>query len=95
MQSSIMYVAGTPEMFSDEKGFAENDALRSHLEIAGCFAMSKYTDYRSVIVDLTKTPLTHELMVQLAGRIRGIHAIARNWSPEKHFTPRAIAEPNG
>ena len=95
MQSSIMYVAGTPEMFSDEKGFAENDALRSRLEIAGRFAMSKYTDYRSVIVDLTKTPLTHELMVQLAGRIRGIHAIARNWNPEKHLTPRAIEETVG
>jgi len=74
-----MYVAGTPEMFSDEKGFAENDALRSRLEISGRFAISKYTDYRSVIVDLTKTPLSHELMVRLAGRIRSVHAITRNW----------------
>jgi len=66
-------------MFSDEKGFAENDALRSRLEISGRFAISKYTDYRSVIVDLTKTPLSHELMVRLAGRIRSVHAITRNW----------------
>jgi len=92
MQSSIMYVAGTPEMFSEEKGFAENDALRSRLEIAGRFAMSKYTDYRSVIVDLTKTPLSHDLMVRLAGRIRGVHAIARNWDPEKHLTAEAMEE---
>jgi hypothetical protein len=92
MQSSIMYVAGTPEMFSDEKGFAENDALRSRLEIAGRFAMGKYTDYRSVIVDLTKTPLDHELLVRLAGRIRSVHAIARNWNPENYLTEKAIEE---
>jgi hypothetical protein len=92
MHSSIMYIAGTPEMFSDEKGFAENDALRSRLDISGRFAINKYPDYRSVIVDLTKTPLTHELMVQLAHRIRGIHAIARNWNSEKQFTSKAIEE---
>lgn len=92
MQSSIMYIAATPEMFTDEKGFVENDALRSRLEVAGRFAMSEYTDYRSVIVDLAKTPLTHDLLVQLAGRIRIMHAKARNWKPEEKLTDEAIEE---
>jgi len=92
MRSSMMYVAATPETFSDEKGFPANDALMSRLQIAERFAMSKYTDYRSVIVDLTKTPLTHEMLAQLAKRIRGIHAVARNWSPEEKLTDEAIEE---
>lgn len=92
MRSSMMYVAATPEMFSDGKGFPANDALMSRLEITERFAMSKYTDYRSVIVDLTKTPLTHKMLVRLAERIRGVHAIARNWSPEEKLTDEAIEE---
>lgn len=92
MQSSMMYVAATPEMFSAAKGFAENDALRSRLEISGRFVSSQYTDYRSVIVDLTTTPLSHELMVRLAERIRSVHAIARNWKPEEIFTTDTIEE---
>ena len=54
--------------------------------------MSKYTDYRSVIADLTKTPLTHDLLTRLAGRIRSMHAIARNWNPEDKLTDEAIKE---
>ena len=43
-------------------------------------------------MDLTKTPLTHELLVQLGGRIRSMHARARNWNPEEKFTHEAIEE---
>lgn len=92
MRSSLMYVAATPEMFSDEKGFAENDALRSRLEIADRFTMSKYTDYRSIIIDLTRTPLPYDMLVRLAERIRDVHSVARNWAPEERFTDEAIEE---
>lgn len=92
MRSSMMYVAAPPEMFSDGKGFPENDALRSRLEIAERFTMSKYADYRSVIVDLTRTPLTHDMLVRLAERIRSVHAVARNWNPEEKLTYEAIEE---
>ena len=92
MRSSMMYVAATPEMFADARGFPENDALRSRLEIADRFAFSSYTDYRSVIVDLTQTPLTHDMLVRLAERIRSVHAIARKWDPEANFTHQALKE---
>ncbi len=92
MRSSMMYIAATPEMFSDASGFPENDALMSRLEIAERFTMSKYADYRSVIVDLAKTPLTHDMLVQLGERIRSVHSVARNWSPEEKLTDEAIQE---
>ena len=92
MESSIMYIAATPEMFSDRKGFPENDALRSRLEISARFASSDYPDYRSVIVDLTRTPLSHDLMLQLADRITQIHGTARDWSPQVFFTADAMEE---
>jgi len=92
MRSSMMYIAATPEMFSNGNGFPENDALRSRLEITERFSMSKYTDYRSIIVDLTKTPLTHDMLVRLAEHIRNIHAVARNWDPEEKLTDEAIEE---
>lgn len=90
MQSSMMYIAATPEMFSAKEGFAENDALRSRLEVSGRFISAEYTDYRSVIVDLTTAPLSHELMVKLAERIRRVHAIARVWKPEEIFKTDTI-----
>lgn len=85
MQSSVIYVAGTPEMFQSEKGFPEYDALRSRLASATRFNIPNLIDWRSVIVDITKTPLSHEILLGLAGRVMEIHAKARNWEPKEYL----------
>jgi hypothetical protein len=87
MQSNVIYVAATPEMFQTEKGFPEYEALRSRLANAAAFITPKLIDWRGVIVDLTKTPLPHDMLVQLADRIIDIHATARNWKPRQYLTP--------
>lgn len=92
MKSCVIYVAATPDMFTSEKGFAEYDALRSRLANAKRYAISNFIDWRSVIVDLTKTPLPHNMFIQLSKRILNVHAIARNWTPEKYFTDDLIRD---
>ncbi len=92
MQSSIIYVAGTPEMFHSEKGFPEYDALRSRLANAAAFNIANLIDWRSVIVDLTKTPLPHDILLKLAGRVVELHATAREWDPRQYFTQEVISQ---
>lgn len=90
MQSSILYVAATPEMFTSEKGFPEYDALRSRLVSSSRFAISGFIDWRGVIVDLTKTPLPHDHLLRLGHRVVAIHSIARNWAPENWFVDELV-----
>jgi hypothetical protein len=78
-------------MFSTEKGFAEYDALRSRLANSRRLALPGLMDWRGVIVDLTKTPLPHDMLLKLAGKVREVHAIARAWSPFTCFTDEHIA----
>jgi hypothetical protein len=92
MQSSVFYVAGTPEMYQSEKGFPEYDALRSRLVSAAGFAPTSLVDWRGVIVDLTKTPLPHDILLQLTDRIVDLHAVARAWNPREHFTKSVIEQ---
>jgi BREX system ATP-binding protein BrxC/D len=83
MQSCMMYIAATPDMFKSEKGFAEYDALRSRLSNAQRFNMPNFIDWRGVIVDLTKTPLSSDFLIKLGQRIRFIHSIGWDWEAEK------------
>jgi hypothetical protein len=92
MQSSVIYVAGTPELFRSEKGFPEYDALRSRLANTVNFTIPNLIDWRGVIVDLTKTPLPHDLLVKLAVRVVDLHAMAREWDPRQYFTPEIISQ---
>ena len=92
MRSCIIYLAATPDMFTSEKGLSEYEALRSRLHSAEILPSSGYIDWRGVIVDLTKTPLPYNVLVQLAQRIRSIHAIAQNWNPEAVLTDQSVQD---
>ncbi len=92
MQSSIIYVAATPDTFNSEKGFPEYDALRSRLASSTRFSVPNMVDWRGVVVDLTKTPMQHNLLVSLAERVIDLHACARDWEPRSQFTPDVIAQ---
>jgi hypothetical protein len=90
MPASMIYIAATPEMFSSENGFAEYEALRSRLANARRFTIANHMDWRAVIIDLVKTPLPHDHLVQLAHKVRDVHAIARQWDPRPHVTDEMI-----
>lgn len=90
MQSSITYVAGTPDLYRSEKGFPEYDALRSRLSHAFSSISTRLVDWRGTVVDLTRTPLPRDTLAKLADRILELHAIARDWRPSEYFGPVII-----
>jgi hypothetical protein len=92
MKSSIMYVAGTPDLFHSEKGFPEYDALRSRLANIVNFSTPSLIDWRGVVVDLTKTQLPHDILLKLASRIVDLHAVAREWDPRPFFGDEVIRQ---
>ena len=81
MPSSMFYIAATPDMFTKAEGFAEYDALRSRLANSQGFLPPNLVDWRGVVVDLTRTPLGHLSLIQVAHKIRDIHALAESWNP--------------
>ncbi len=92
MRSCIIYLAATPDMFTSGTGLSEYEALRSRLDSAQILPSHAYIDWRGVIVDLTKTPLPYDLLVQFAQRIRSIHAIAQEWDPKTVLTDKLIED---
>lgn len=92
MRSSVIYIAATPDTFQSEKGFAEYDALRSRLANAQRLSIKGFIDWRSVIVDLTKTPLPHTALMDLANRVREIHSVARGKNPQETLADPALQE---
>lgn len=88
LNHAVCYVAATPVMFVGEKGFREYPALQDRIEevrlsIPG---LSHLIDYRAVVIDLSVTPLTSENRHELSRKIRDIHAVAFQWSPEQVVT---------
>jgi hypothetical protein len=86
----MFYIAATPDMFSKAEGFAEYDALRSRLASSQRFSVPGLVDTRGVVVDLTKTPLNHKDLVQVARKIRDVHALAEGWDPSERFSDAVI-----
>ncbi len=92
MQSSVTYVAGTPDLFHSAKGFPEYDALRSRLASSANAASPNLVDWRGVIVDLTKIPMGHDMLIKMAGRVIDLHAAAREWEPRQYLTQNVVSQ---
>ena len=91
MDTSIIYVAATPDMFQSDRGFPEYDALRSRLATSARFSVPGLVDWRGVIVDLTAAPLPRDLRLDLVRRVVSVHSRARDWSPQAHIPDEAFA----
>ncbi len=72
-----------PDVLLSEKGFKSYDALWSRVRTVGD---SDELNYRSTLVDLHKTPLRREELVDLGVSLRKIHEISYRWSAE-HSVP--------
>lgn len=65
-----------PDVILSEKGFKSYDALWSRVRSIG---EGKRLNYRSVLIDLHRTPLTTDELVALGQTLRRIHATAYRW----------------
>jgi len=66
-----MYLAATPEMFEGKDYFPRYDALASRIQ-----PVSDEINWRAPVVDLDRTSLGQDEMLEMALRIRRVHRIA-------------------
>ncbi len=69
-----------PDVLLSEKGFKSYDALWSRVRTVGD---SDDLNYRGTLVDLHKTPLRQQELVDLGVSLRKIHEISYRWSAEQ------------
>ncbi len=77
-----------PDVLLSEKGFKSYDALWSRVRTVGD---SDDLNYRSTLVDLHKTPLRRQELVDLGVSLRKIHEISYRWSAERSVPNDLIA----
>jgi hypothetical protein len=65
-----------PDVILAEKGFKSYDALWSRVRSVG---ESDRLNYRSIVIDLHRTPLESAELVELGRRLRRIHELAYRW----------------
>ncbi len=75
-----------PDVLLSEKGFKSYDALWSRVRTVGD---SDDLNYRSTLVDLHKTPLRRQELVDLGVSLRKIHEISYRWNAE-HSVPNDL-----
>ena len=65
-----------PDVLLSEKGFKSYDALWSRVRSIG---QKKKLNYRGVLIDLHRTPLTTKELIELGRCLRRIHEISYRW----------------
>jgi hypothetical protein len=72
-----MYLAATPEMFEGQDYFPRYDALQTRIQAVG-----PEINWRAPVVDLDRTPLREDEMIDVAERIRRVHTAAYDDAPK-------------
>jgi len=85
-QNLQLFFSLIPDVLLSEKGFKSYDALWSRVRTVGD---SDDLNYRSTLVDLHKTPLKLQELVDLGVSLRKIHEISYRWSAE-HLVPNDL-----
>jgi hypothetical protein len=78
-----------PDVILADKGFKSYDALWSRVRSV---AESHRLNYRSIVIDLHRTPLEIPELLELAKRLRRIHELAYRWQAEPIMTDAFIQQ---
>lgn len=78
-----------PDVILAEKGFRSYDALWSRVRSVG---ESDRLNYRSIVIDLHRTPLETAELLELGRRLRHIHELAYRWEAEPIVTDAFLDE---
>jgi hypothetical protein len=78
-----------PDVILAEKGFKSYDALWSRVRSVG---ESDRLNYRSIVIDLHRTPLENAELIELGRRLRRIHELAYRWEAAGIVTDDFIVE---
>ena len=83
-----MFFSLIPDVLLSEKGFKSYDALWSRVRTVGD---SDEVNYRGTLVELHRTPLRVQEMLDLGISLRKIHEIAYRWKAESVVSNALIA----
>lgn len=78
-----------PDVFLSEKGFKSYDALWSRIRSVGD---SEALNYRGTLIDLHKTPLKRQELIDLGVCLRTIHEISYRWEARDVVSENLIAD---
>lgn len=78
-----------PDLLTAEKGFKSYDALWSRVRSIGD---TTRLNYRGVLVDIHRTPLKPDELLELGRRLRTIHGIAYRWDSDKLITVKLLED---
>jgi hypothetical protein len=78
-----------PDVILADKGFKSYDALWSRVRSVG---ESRRLNYRSIVIDLHRTPLDIPELLELGKRLRRIHEFAYRWQAEPIMTDAFIQQ---
>ena len=78
-----------PDVLLADKGFKSYDALWSRVRSVG---ESRRLNYRSIVIDLHRTPLETSELLTLGQRLRHIHELAYRWDAEAIMTDAFIEQ---
>ncbi|MCB1181285.1 MAG: DUF2791 family P-loop domain-containing protein [Chlamydiia bacterium] len=78
-----------PDVLLSEKGFKSYDALWSRVRSVGD---SEALNYRGTIIDLHKTPLKRQELIDLGICLRKIHEISYRWKAQDAVSENLIAD---
>jgi P-loop Domain of unknown function (DUF2791) len=78
-----------PDVILAEKGFKSYDALWSRVRSVG---ENRRLNYRSIVIDLHRTPLEPAELIELGKRLRYIHELAYRWEAAGVVTDDFIAQ---
>lgn len=78
-----------PDVLLSEKGFKSYDALWSRVRTVGD---SDDLNYRGTLIDLHKTPLQKQELIDLGVALREIHEISYRWSAKESVSHDLIAK---
>lgn len=78
-----------PDVILADKGFKSYDALWSRVRSVG---ENRRLNYRSIVIDLHRTPLEVPELLELGKRLRRIHECAYRWQAEPIMTDAFIQQ---
>jgi len=78
-----------PEILNAEKGFKSYDALWSRIRSIGD---STRLNYRGVLIDIHRTPLKTEELIELGRNLRTIHETSYRWDAKNLVTDKLLRD---
>lgn len=84
-----IFISIIPDVILSEKGIKSYDALWSRVRSIG---EGKKLNYRSILIDLHRTPLDTREMIQLGLLLRRIHEISYRWDAGGQITEALIEQ---